>query len=237
MSAARELFLEVPTWQVAAGDDAYDKLSRAAELWRKSGQDFSAGWRCWLLLTPPGANPIACWQLRNLDDAIARLERTIAKLAQKDETARRLMSISGFGPIAASAMAATIQDPSSFAGPRRVRRLSRTDPQAEFFGRQAETRAHFENGQSQLAQIARCRGARRAVSPQATHRPAADVGEEADREEALQACRRSACQQDGAHRLRDHARRDDLSRDSSVAGVGRVRGRAHQEPGQHRSRG
>jgi transposase len=45
-------------------------------------------------------------QLRNLDEAIARLDRTIAKLAQKDETARRLMSIPGFGPITASAMAA-----------------------------------------------------------------------------------------------------------------------------------
>ena len=57
-------------------------------------------------------------QLRNLDGAIARLDRSIAKLAQKDETARRLMSIPGFGPITASAMAATIQDTSSFAGPR-----------------------------------------------------------------------------------------------------------------------
>ena len=56
-------------------------------------------------------------QLRNLDEAIARLDRTIVKLAQKDETARR-MSIPGFGPITASAMAATIQDTSSFAGPR-----------------------------------------------------------------------------------------------------------------------
>src|SRR5271169_1978027 len=42
-------------------------------------------------------------QLRNLDEAIARLDRSIAKLAQKDETARRLMSIPGFGPITASA--------------------------------------------------------------------------------------------------------------------------------------
>jgi transposase len=57
-------------------------------------------------------------QLRNLDEAIARLDRIIAKLAQKDETPRRLMSIPGFGPITASAMAATIQDTSSFAGPR-----------------------------------------------------------------------------------------------------------------------
>jgi transposase len=61
---------------------------------------------------------LAPLQLRNLDEAIARLDRIIAKLAQKDETARRLMSIPGFGPITASAMAATIQDTSSFAGPR-----------------------------------------------------------------------------------------------------------------------
>jgi len=39
-------------------------------------------------------------------------------MAQKDETARRLMSIPGFGPITASAMAATVQDASGFAGPR-----------------------------------------------------------------------------------------------------------------------
>ena len=57
-------------------------------------------------------------QLRNLDEAIARLERTIAKVAWQDDTARRLMSILGFGPIAASAMAASVQDASSFVGPR-----------------------------------------------------------------------------------------------------------------------
>ena len=39
-------------------------------------------------------------------------------MAQKDETARRLMSIPGFGPITASAMAATNHDTSSFSGPR-----------------------------------------------------------------------------------------------------------------------
>ena len=57
-------------------------------------------------------------QLRNLDEAIALCDRAIAKMAQKDETARRLMSIPGFGPITASAMAAHVQDASSFAGPR-----------------------------------------------------------------------------------------------------------------------
>src|SRR5205814_486150 len=55
---------------------------------------------------------------RTVDEAIARVDRTIVKMAQKDETARRLMSIPGFGPITASAMAASVQDASSFAGPR-----------------------------------------------------------------------------------------------------------------------
>ena len=57
-------------------------------------------------------------QLRNLDEAIARSDRTIAKMAHKDETARRLMSIPGVGPVTASAMAASVQDASSFASPR-----------------------------------------------------------------------------------------------------------------------
>ena len=75
-------------------------------------------------------------QLRNLDEAIARLERTIAKLAQKDETARRLMSIPGFGPITASAMAATIQDTSSFAGPREFAAFLLTPKQNSSGGKQ-----------------------------------------------------------------------------------------------------
>jgi transposase len=57
-------------------------------------------------------------QLRNLDEAIARLDRTIAKMAHKDETARRLMTIPGIGPITASAMVASVQDASGFSGPR-----------------------------------------------------------------------------------------------------------------------
>jgi transposase len=53
-----------------------------------------------------------------ISKALAPLEGAIAKLARQDETARRLMSIPGFGPITASAMAANVQDVSSFAGPR-----------------------------------------------------------------------------------------------------------------------
>ena len=62
------------------------------------------------------------------------------------------MSIPGFGPITASAMAATIQDASSFAGPHR-RRLSRADAQAELLRRQATAGAYLEDGQSELRKL------------------------------------------------------------------------------------
>jgi transposase len=57
-------------------------------------------------------------QLRNLDEAIAQLDRTIAKLAQRDGNGAPADEHSWLCPITASAMAATIQDTSSFAGPR-----------------------------------------------------------------------------------------------------------------------
>jgi len=52
------------------------------------------------------------------DEAIDKLDRTLMKRAKTDATARRLMSIPGVGPITASAMAASVQDASHFAGPR-----------------------------------------------------------------------------------------------------------------------
>jgi transposase len=57
-------------------------------------------------------------QLHKLDEAIGQLDATILKIARADETARRLMSIPGVGPITASAIAASVQDASSFSGPR-----------------------------------------------------------------------------------------------------------------------
>ena len=97
-------------------------------------------------------------QLRNLDEAIARLDRTIAKLAQQDETTRRLMSIPGVGPITASAMAASVQDirvsqdrassPPISASPR-----SRIPPEVSSDSGASQT------GRSGISQIARCRRA------------------------------------------------------------------------------
>jgi transposase len=57
-------------------------------------------------------------QLANLDQAIAEADHAIKAMAKADPVARRLMSIPGIGPVTASAITATVQDPSAFSGPR-----------------------------------------------------------------------------------------------------------------------
>ncbi|ODT65383.1 MAG: IS110 family transposase [Pelagibacterium sp. SCN 63-23] len=57
-------------------------------------------------------------RLNELDDEIGQSDEAILALAKADETARRLMSVPGIGPVTASALAASIQDISAFSGPR-----------------------------------------------------------------------------------------------------------------------
>ena len=57
-------------------------------------------------------------QLEQLDGAIKEADAAIAKLAKTDPVASALMSIPGVGPVTASALVASVGDPSSFAGPR-----------------------------------------------------------------------------------------------------------------------
>ncbi|MGL5116853.1 MAG: IS110 family transposase [Beijerinckiaceae bacterium] len=57
-------------------------------------------------------------QITVLDTAIATLDGEIRALAKADPVAARLMSIPGIGPVIASAITATVQDPSAFSGPR-----------------------------------------------------------------------------------------------------------------------
>jgi transposase len=92
-------------------------------------------------------------QLRNLDDAIAQLEHTIARLAQRDETARRLMSIPGFGLIIASAMAATIQDASSFVGPREFAAFRGLTPKQNSSGGKPKLRRISKMGNRNLRKL------------------------------------------------------------------------------------
>ncbi len=57
-------------------------------------------------------------QIEHLDAAIKQIDGDIACQAKADPVSNRLMTIPGIGPITASALAATVGDPSSFSGPR-----------------------------------------------------------------------------------------------------------------------
>ena len=67
---------------------------------------------------PAAARPVLSAMLEmlaELDRRIAMLDREIARRAREDETARRLMTIPGIGPITATALAALAPPPGSFA--------------------------------------------------------------------------------------------------------------------------
>jgi hypothetical protein len=57
-------------------------------------------------------------QIDALDEAIGAIDKELAASVKADETASRLMTITGVGPVTASAITATIQDMSAFASGR-----------------------------------------------------------------------------------------------------------------------
>ena len=57
-------------------------------------------------------------QIDALDEAIGAIDRELAASVKADETAKRLMTIPGVGPVTASAIRATIQNASAFASGR-----------------------------------------------------------------------------------------------------------------------
>lgn len=57
-------------------------------------------------------------QIASLSASIRAADLAIARAAQDDPVARRLMSIPGVGPLTASALVAFVNDPASFKGPR-----------------------------------------------------------------------------------------------------------------------
>lgn len=83
-------------------------------------------------------------QLRRLDEAIDRLDKTFLEAARADARARRLMTIPGIGPITASAIAASVPDVSGFAGPREF---------AAFLG--LTPRQHSSGGKARLGRISK----------------------------------------------------------------------------------
>jgi transposase len=57
-------------------------------------------------------------QIDALDEAIGAIDKELTAQVKTDETARRLMTIPGVGPVTASAIVATVQDTSAFASGR-----------------------------------------------------------------------------------------------------------------------
>jgi transposase len=81
-------------------------------------------------------------QIAHLDEAIKAIDADIAMAAKADPVSSRLMTIPGIGPVTASALAATIEDPASFSGPREF---------AAFLG--LVPRQHSSGGKARLGRI------------------------------------------------------------------------------------
>ena len=67
-------------------------------------------------------------QIDALDEAIEAIDKELEASAKADETARRLMTIPGVGPVTASALLATVQDFRRVFQREGVRRLPWADP-------------------------------------------------------------------------------------------------------------
>ena len=81
-------------------------------------------------------------QIEHLDSAIKAIDLDIADQAKADPVANRLMTIPGIGPVTASALVATVGDPSGFSGPREF---------AAFLG--LVPRQHSSGGKERLGRI------------------------------------------------------------------------------------
>ena len=81
-------------------------------------------------------------QIEHLDAAIGEIDADIAAKAKADPVSSRLLTIPGIGPVTASALAATIEDPASFSGPREF---------AAFLG--LVPRQHSSGGKARLGRI------------------------------------------------------------------------------------
>ena len=76
-------------------------------------------------------------QLDHLEEQIAQCDAEITRLAKTDPVSTRLMSIPGIGPVTASAIAASVGDPSTFTGPRQFAAFLGLVPQQNSSGGKA----------------------------------------------------------------------------------------------------
>ena len=89
--------------------------------------------------------------LHRLDEQIALLDREIVQRAKADETAHRLMTIPGIGPVTAVALTALAPPAQTFQARAGLRRLGGADPAPAFDRRQAEAGCDLEDGRTNPA--------------------------------------------------------------------------------------
>ena len=157
-------------------------------------------------------------QIDALDEAIEAIDRELEASARTDETAKRLMTIPGVGPVTAMALLATIQDFAAFSSGREF---------AAFLG--LTPREHSTGGKPRLGRITKMgdrylrkllvQGACSALGHRKGHNDAlAPLGERnaraQDRQVQVQADSGGARQQAGADRLCARDQRGPLRRPS-----------------------
>ena len=96
----------------------FDRLEHAYGLKRMVADGFNENGEIVVPDCVRGALRSLVGQIDALDQAIGAIDRELAASVKADETAKRLMTIPGVGPVTASAIVATIQDAGVFASGR-----------------------------------------------------------------------------------------------------------------------
>ena len=152
-------------------------------------------------------------QLDSLATAIRDIERQLLAWHRQNPASQRLETIPGVGVITATALAASVPDPSVFKSGRQfaaflgVRSVSRTDrvpartATTELVRRQGPPRAHLEDGQRLSATLAGRRRHLRDPTGRNHRHPNGRLGTVTPGSQTDPARHGCHCQQDGAHRL------------------------------------
>src|SRR6202162_6017139 len=136
------------------------------------------------------------------------------------------MSVPGFGPITASAMAATIQDTSSFAGPREFAAFLGLTPKQNSSGGKQKLGRISKMGNRNLRKLLVV-GAHAVLFHRKPHTdPLRMWAKKLIEKKPFRLVAVALANKIAPIRLRDHARRDGLSGNSGVRSVARVRSRS-----------
>ncbi len=123
-------------------------------------------------------------QFRDTKTCIDAITADLRRAAEADETARRLQTMPGIGPITASVLAAALPDVSAFRSARDLPSLARADAETAFERRQGTPWGDLEDGQSIYPTAALPRGHGGDLDPQVYRSRRGLVGAHAGEEAA-----------------------------------------------------